>query len=140
MAILSALGRLEVWHVYLMAFCIGAASAFDWPARLSLVPNLVPREQLQSAVALNAASFNFSRIIGPAIGGVLIIPLGVTGLLLPRGVLLYALHPHAADRARSASTSRRRLAREHHPFATLRAGYAYIWSHSDAARAALRST
>jgi MFS family permease len=33
-AILSAFGRLEVWHVYLMAFCIGASSAFDWPARL----------------------------------------------------------------------------------------------------------
>ena len=127
-AILSALGRLEVWHVYLMAFCIGASSAFDWPARLSLVPNLVPREQLQSAVALNSASFNFSRIIGPAIGGVLIGPLGVTGCFFIAAccyvpfILTLLTVLARVDLAPPTGG-------EHHPFATLRAGYAYIWSH-----------
>ena len=128
-AILSALGRLEVWHVYGMAFCIGSASAFDWPARLSLVPNLVPREQLQSAVALNSASFNFSRIVGPAIGGLLIGPLGVTGCFFLAAccyvpfilTLLTVLQRVDIGTPPSGSA--------HHPFATLRAGYAYIWSH-----------
>lgn len=127
-AILSAMGRLEVWHVYLMAFCIGSASSFDWPARLSLVPNLVPREHLQSAVALNAASFNVSRIIGPALGGVLLVPLGVTGCFflaaacyLPFIVTLATV----LQRVDLAPPS----GREHRPFATLRAGYSYIWSH-----------
>jgi MFS family permease len=127
-AILSALGRLEVWHVYLMAFCIGASSAFDWPARLALVPNLVPREQLQSAVALNSASFNFSRIIGPAIGGVLIGPLGVTGCFFLAAccyvpfILTLLTVLARVDLAPPTGG-------EHHPFATLRAGYGYIWSH-----------
>jgi MFS family permease len=128
-AILSALGRLEVWHVYVMALCIGAASAFDWPARLALVPNLVPREQLQSAVALNAAAFNFSRILGPAIGGLLLIPLGVTGVFF---VAAGCYVPFIISLL--TSLQRVKLAppkgREHRPFETLRAGYAYIWSHS----------
>jgi MFS family permease len=127
-AILSALGRLEVWHVYLMAFCIGSASSFDWPARLSLVPNLVPREQLQSAVALNAASFNLSRIVGPAVGGLLLVPLGVTGCFflsascyLPFILALLTV----LQRTHLAPAT----GREHRPWQTLKDGYAYIWSH-----------
>jgi MFS family permease len=127
-AILSAMGRLEVWHVYVMALCIGSASAFDWPARLSLVPNLVPREQLQSAVALNAASFNLSRIVGPAVGGLLLVPLGVTGCFffaafcyVPFIIVLLTVLQRA--------TLAPQTGREHHPWQTLKRGYAYIWSH-----------
>lgn len=128
-AILGALGRLEVWHVFLMALCIGAASSFDWPARLSLVPNLVPPDGLQSAVALNAASFNVSRIVGPALGGLLLVPLGVTGCFflsalcyLPFIVTLLTVLQRV-DLAPPGG-------RDHRPFATLKAGYAYIWSHT----------
>ncbi len=126
-AVLSALGRLEVWHIFLMALCIGAGSAFDWPTRLSLVPNLVPREQLQFAVALNSAAFNFSRIIGPALGGVLIAPLGITGCLflsaagyLPFVVALLT----TLQRVPLDAPSRRAGG-----FAALREGYTYIWRH-----------
>jgi MFS family permease len=125
---LSALGRLEVWHVYAMALCIGAASAFDWPARLSLVPNLVPREGLQSAVALNAAAFNLSRILGPALGGVLLGFVGVTGgflvgacCYLPFIVTLLTV----LGRMRLAPPAER----DRRPLATLRDGYVYIWKH-----------
>ena len=128
-AALSALGRLEVWHVYVMAFTIGAASAFDWPARLSLVPNLVPRAQLQSAVALNSASFNVSRIIGPALGGLLLAPLGVTGAFFLAALsyvpfiltLLTVLQRLPLAPAGGAGGR--------HPWETLKAGYGYIWSH-----------
>lgn len=127
MAVLSAAGQLEVWHVFVAAFCIGAGSAFDWPARLSLVPNLVPRPQLQSAVALNSAAFNFSRIIGPALGGLLIGPIGITGCLflaaasyLPFiAVLLTVL-----QRVRLDAPSRRTGG-----VVALREGYTYIWRH-----------
>ena len=47
----------------------GGASAFDWPARLSLVPNMVSRDELQSAVAFNSASFNAARLVGPGVAG-----------------------------------------------------------------------
>ncbi len=127
-AVLSALGRLEVWHVYVMATCIGASSAFDWPARLSLVPNLVPRAQLQSAVALNSASFNFSRIIGPAIGGLLIGPLGVTGCFF-LAAFCYVPFILTLLTVLLRMDLGRPTGRDHHPFATLREGYAYIWSH-----------
>ncbi len=127
-AILSALGRLEVWHVYVMALCIGGASAFDWPARLSLVPNLVPREQLQSAVALNAASFNLSRIVGPAIGGVLLVPLGVTGCFF-LSAFCYVPFILTLLTVLQRLTLSPPTGREHHPWQTLKDGYAYIWSH-----------
>jgi MFS family permease len=127
-AILSAMGRLTVWHVYLMAFCIGCASSFDWPARLSLVPNLVPREQLQSAVALNAASFNFSRIVGPAIGGVLLIPLGVTGCFFAAACCYLPFIVTLLTVLQRVSLSPP-TGREHHPWQTLKNGYTYIWSH-----------
>ncbi len=129
-AILSAAGRLEVWHVYLMALCIGASSSFDWPARLSLVPNLVPREQLQSAVALNAASFNFSRIIGPAIGGVLIGPLGVTGCFFLAAFCYLPFILTLLTVLMRMDLGQPSTGKEHHPFATLREGYRYIWSHA----------
>ncbi len=67
---------LAVYHILIIATLAGSASAFDWPARLSLVPNMVSRDELQSAVAFNSASFNGARIAGPAIGGFLI---GVVG-------------------------------------------------------------
>ena len=128
-AILSALGRLEVWHVYLMALCIGAASAFDWPARLSLVPNLVPHEHLQSAVALNSASFNVSRIIGPAIGGVLIAPLGVTGCFFLAAFCYVPFILTLMTVLQRVDLAPPTTSRANSPFATLRAGYAYIWTH-----------
>jgi MFS family permease len=128
-AILSALGRLEVWHVYVMATCIGASSAFDWPARLSLVPNLVPRAQLQSAVALNSASFNFSRIIGPAMGGLLIAPLGVTGCFFIAALCYVPFIFTLLTVLLRMDLAQPATGRDHHPFTTLRQGYAYIWSH-----------
>lgn len=78
LAILAATGVIRVWHIMVLAVVIGAASGFDWPARLSLAPTLVPRAQLQSAVALTAAAFNFSRIVGPVVGGILIGLFGAT--------------------------------------------------------------
>jgi MFS family permease len=83
---------------------------------------------LQSAVALNAASFNVSRIIGPALGGVLLVPLGVTGCFFLAAACYLPFIVSLAtvlQRVDLAPPS----GREHKPFATLRAGYGYIWSH-----------
>ncbi|HEV2109505.1 MAG TPA: MFS transporter [Thermomicrobiales bacterium] len=77
LAVLVQTGVIQVWQIMLIAIVNGVASGFDWPARLTLMPALVERRQLKSAVALTAAAFNGSRIIGPAIGGYLI---GLVGL------------------------------------------------------------
>jgi len=65
-------GRVEVWHVYVLAAWLGAANAFDLPARQVLIGELVGPEDRHNAIALNASIVNGSRIIGPALAGVLI--------------------------------------------------------------------
>jgi len=73
-------GAVQFWHIYLISVVNSTIGAFDAPARQSLFPTLVPRAQMQSAVALNSVIFQSSRLIGPSIGGVLI---AVYGVALP---------------------------------------------------------
>ncbi len=78
-AVLGALavtGTVATWHVFLLAFVFGIGRALEAPARQSFVPEMVGRENLGNAVALNSASLNAGRLIGPAVAGVLIAALG----------------------------------------------------------------
>ncbi|MEW5873152.1 MAG: MFS transporter [Chloroflexota bacterium] len=59
------------WHILVLAFALGVANAFDAPARLALIPELVEREDLTNAIALNGTMFNLATIIGPAAGGLI---------------------------------------------------------------------
>jgi len=77
LAILLALGWIEVWHLLLAAFLAGAIGAFDQPARMAFTPQLIPREELVNAIALQQMIWQGTRIIGPAIGGVLISTIGI---------------------------------------------------------------
>src|SRR5208282_864840 len=61
----------------LFVFLIGAGSALTAPAWQAIVPQLVPKRDLQSAVATNSAGFNVSRAVGPALGGVIIASFGI---------------------------------------------------------------
>jgi len=72
LAALTWLDVIRVWHVALLAFATGAAGALDIPVRQSLLQDLVGREDLPNAIALNSLAFNSSRMIGPAIGGALL--------------------------------------------------------------------
>lgn len=78
LAVLVGTGRIELWHVYLLALALGIVSAFDMPARQAFVVEMVGKEDLVNAVALNSAMFNGARVIGPAIAGVLIAVAGTT--------------------------------------------------------------
>ena len=69
---LTATGVVEVWHVMLLALALGTANAFDMPARQAFAVEMVGREDVTNAVGLNAAQFNGSRILGPAVAGLLI--------------------------------------------------------------------
>jgi MFS family permease len=73
---LTIAGLVQLWHVYIFAFLLGCASAFDSPARQTFVAELVGETDLSNAVALNSTSFNLARMIGPAIAGVLIASVG----------------------------------------------------------------
>jgi len=77
LAFLAATERLQVWHIGLLALCLGIANSFDAPARHAMVAEMVDdRRDLYNAVALNSTLFNVSRIVGPAIGGVILAYLG----------------------------------------------------------------
>ncbi len=67
---------LEVWHLFAFMFITGVIWSFNNPVRQSIAPNLVPRHDLMNALALQSAGFNFSRILGPAIAGVVLAYLG----------------------------------------------------------------
>ena len=75
-------GLVQLWHVYIFAFLLGCAAAFDAPARQTFVSELVHEGHLSNAVALNSTSFNAARMIGPAIAGVLIAGIGAGWVFL----------------------------------------------------------
>jgi MFS family permease len=66
---LTLTGVVEIWHIYILAAVLGMTSAVDMPIRQSFAAELVPREELVNAIALNSTSFNLARVIGPAIAG-----------------------------------------------------------------------
>jgi MFS family permease len=73
---------IMLWQIYLLAFLLGVTFSLDKPARQGFVVEVVGRENLPNAVALNAALDNLARIAGPALGGVLIALSGVATLFL----------------------------------------------------------
>lgn len=76
LGLLSVTGEVRTEHVYVLALVFGVGSAFDAPARHAFVSEMVEPEFLTNAVGLNAASFNFARVLGPALAGLLIGALG----------------------------------------------------------------
>ncbi len=70
-------GEVTPSLLLLFIFVLGTGSAFVAPAKQAIVPQLIPKEELQSAIALNSVGFNLSRAIGPAIAGVLITSIGI---------------------------------------------------------------
>ncbi len=70
------LGRAEPWHVFAFAAAIGTAWAVSDPARVAIIPNVVPRQNLVNVYALNGLAFNATRFIMPVLAGFLIVWLG----------------------------------------------------------------
>lgn len=82
LAILVISGQVQVWHVFVLALCLGAVNSFDMPLRHAFVMEMVGRADVANAVALNSAMFNLSRIIGPAIAGLTIASIGLEPLFV----------------------------------------------------------
>ncbi len=69
LAALTFTGMVRPWHIVLLAFLLGIANAFDAPARVSFITELVSREDMTNGIALNSTMFNTATIVGPAIAG-----------------------------------------------------------------------
>jgi MFS family permease len=72
LALLTAFGIIAIWSLFALAVLLGIANAVSQPARLALIPSLVERANLPSAVAINSIIFNGARFIGPALAGIVI--------------------------------------------------------------------
>jgi MFS family permease len=75
-SILIIAGWLEFWHLVVISLATGTVFSFNMPARQALVPQLVPQHKLMNAISLQMGGMNLTRIIAPALGGLLIAPLG----------------------------------------------------------------
>lgn len=76
LAILTLTGLIQVWEVFVLAALLGTINAFDIPARQSFVVEMVGRDDLPNAIALNSSIFNGARLLGPAIAGALVASVG----------------------------------------------------------------
>lgn len=123
LAFLTFTGVVELWHVYAIGFVLGMVSALDMPSRQTFISELVPRYALKNAIAINAATFNLGRILGPAIAGALLAWFGTAMCFLLNGfaylgpqisLLLMRLKPHASSTSASGIDA-------------MKQGVGYVW-------------
>lgn len=76
LAALTLSGKVQVWHIFVLAALLGVVNAFDIPGRQSFLVDMVGKDDLMNAIALNSSMFNGARVIGPAVAGVLVARLG----------------------------------------------------------------
>ena len=118
-------GVVELWMVYILAFILGVAGSIDNPTRQTFVLEMVGRNQLTNALALNSSLINAARVIGPAIAGALIITVGIGWCFVINAIsylaVIAALYLMRADELDSAPVQPRRPGQ-------LREGFRYVRS------------
>ncbi|QIM21814.1 MFS transporter [Phycicoccus sp. HDW14] len=122
LGILAVTGTAQLWHVYAIALFQGVTTAIDNPARQVFVSEMVPPDKLTNAVALNSASFNAGRLIGPGLAGLVIAWWGTGQALLLNTLtfvfVLAALAMLTTSELRSPSRAKGR--------GGIREGFAYV--------------
>jgi MFS family permease len=120
------LGTIQWWHIAIMAFLLGTANAFDGPTRHAFVVEMVGRNELMNAIALNSAMFNTARIVGPALAGIILAAVGaawcfvlngVSFLAVIAGLVLMDVKPYVGAIPTES------------PLKQMREGVSYIWHH-----------
>lgn len=126
LGVLTLKGWIQVWQILLLAFWLGLVQAFETPARHSFVSEMVPREDLANAIALNSSVFNIARFLGPALAGWLVALAGEGPVFLLNSASFLAViigllrmnFPETARPALKGSTA-----------GHLGEGLRYAWSH-----------
>ena len=118
LAALTLSHMVKVWHIFVLAALLGLVNAFDIPGRQAFLVDMVGKEDLMNAIALNSSMFNGARMIGPAVAGILVARIGegwcffangVSYIAVIIGLLLMKIHcPRTIeDRIRRWRTSRK---------------------------------
>jgi MFS family permease len=111
LAALTFTSLIREWHVIVLASLLGVVNAFDAPARQAFVPEMVGKEDLPNAIALNSMMFNSARVVGPALAGMLLALIGaawcftvngISFLAVLVGLWLMKLPPHQATQNRTS--------------------------------------
>ena len=125
-------GQVQLWHVYLLASILGLANAFEQPARQAFVVEMVGKDDLMNAIALNSGMFNAARLAGPGIGGFVIAAAGVKAAFLINAIsfvpVIIALAMMHSAEFHTDQTPRERG----NPLSELREGLSYAF-HTPAA-------
>jgi MFS family permease len=125
MGVLTNMGLATVPVIGTIAFLMGTVNALDAPARQALVPELVGKERLASAIALNSGIFNAARVIGPGLAGLLIAWVGIGGAFIANGLSYIAvLIALWFVRIREVPADRTL-----HPLQAIREGVTYSFTH-----------
>jgi MFS family permease len=91
LAALTLTNRVQVWHIFVLAALLGVVNAFDIPGRQAFLVDMVGKDDLMNAIALNSSMFNGARVIGPAVAGVLVARLGEGWCFFANGVSYIAV-------------------------------------------------
>jgi MFS family permease len=128
LGILTLTHSVALWEVYLLAAGLGFVNLFDNPARQTFVSEMVGLELLPNAVSLNSVLMNSARVIGPAIGGVLILTVGVSTCFFLNAVSFAAVITALAMMRAAELYQRPRVVRAK---GQVREGLRYVWARSD---------
>jgi MFS family permease len=126
LAALAFPGWVQPWHIVVLSCLLGLANTFDALARQAFVIELVRREDLMNAIALNSALFNSARIIGPSLAGIVLGAFGLAWCFLLNGISFLAV---IFGLTRMRVSDHPGPAVEHSPLTQLREGFQYVWRH-----------
>ncbi len=131
LCVLIATGTIQLWHIYILAMLLGLTNSLDQPTRSAFVVELVGREDLPNAIALNSSLVNLAHIIGPGLGGIIIAASGVTLLVLLNGlsflavlIALALINSHALHVQALSHTNK---GKQQKTWQSLREGLDYVW-------------
>jgi MFS family permease len=128
-SILVATGVIQLWHIYILAMAQGLVSAIDTPVRQAFVVEMVGRDELVNAVALNSMTFNGARILGPSIAGLVISQIGIAPALYVNAAsfiaVLFALYRIDEKKLYAVAATRQKAASA---WQRLKEGLAYTWN------------
>ena len=126
---LSALvltGTVQIWHIFTLSALLGVVNAFDIPARQSFLVEMVGRADLMNAIALNSSMFNASRVVGPAIAGLLVAGIGEGWCFFANGASYVAV---IIGLFLMKVPPRLREARESSPLSDIIEGFRFVLEH-----------
>jgi MFS family permease len=125
LSVLTLTGGVQVWHIIVIAAISGTANAFDVPTRQSFTVEMVGRQDLPQAIALNSIMFNAARLIGPAIAGVLVATVGEGWCIALNAASYLAVLGSLA----LMKVEPQPLREPSHPLSDLKAGFQYVTTH-----------